>query len=84
MKREKRILSAILAVLMILMTAAMTACSNNNAETGKTENDPTTQTVDPTTVEVDDEEELSDLELRQRIPDNVPEMKFNGAELRVA
>ena len=76
MKREKRILSAILAVLMILMTAAMTACSNNNAETGKTENDPSTQTVDPTTVEVDDEEELSDYELRQRIPDNVNEMKL--------
>ncbi|MCR4905909.1 MAG: hypothetical protein K6A33_07495 [Clostridiales bacterium] len=83
MKLNKRILSAILAAMMILMSAAMTACSNNNAETGKNEDTPGAQNVTPTDVEAEPEEELSDYELRQRIPDNVPEMKFNGAELRV-
>ena len=81
---KKRIFSLILTALMLLSTALMTACSNNSAEeTNETAQSNTTAQV---SVETDDSvatEELSDYEQRQLIPDNLPDVKFNGADFRI-
>ena len=81
---KKRILSLILAALMLSSTALMTACSNNSAEN----NNETTQsnTTAQGSVETDESvnpEDLSDYEQRQLIPDNLPDVKYNGADYRI-
>ena len=81
--KKQRILSAILASLMLTSGAAMTACSNNSAngdsETTTTTNQPTATAEDAG----DDEENLTDAERRMRIPDNVPEYNFKGTDFVV-
>ncbi len=80
---KKRILSAILAVLMLSSAVLMSACSNSGQESKET---TPTATNDPS-VNVDEEvniDELSDLEQRALIPDDLPDQKFGGEEFRVA
>ena len=83
---KKKILSAILAALMLSSTALMTACSNNSAEenSGETTQQNTASDVTVTPEETDvSTDDLSDYEQRQLIPDNLPDVKYNGADYRV-
>ncbi|MBR5365961.1 MAG: hypothetical protein IK132_06945, partial [Clostridia bacterium] len=77
---KKRILSVILALLMI--APALTACSDKPAETGENPAaDPTASgAIEEVTPDVD---ELSALEQRQLIPDNLPDVKYNGRDYLV-
>ena len=78
---KKKILSALLAAL--LLSTSFTACSESKTETNT--DAPTSSEVvsaEPAAEEIA-EEELSDLELRQRISDDLPEMKWDGADFRV-
>ena len=80
---KKRIISAILAALML--TGTMTACGesavNTNDETNAAADDTNPTGADQTAEET--EEELTDLELRQRIPDDLPDVTYNGESFRV-
>lgn len=76
---KKRALCLILAALMLV---SVTACSetkdNSGSETKKTEN-ASTPNAGADVSESESEEELTDYEKRQLIPDNLPEITFNGA-----
>ena len=80
---KNRLMSVLLAALMLSSAFSMFACGESavNAEAG------TTQTTTTPTAgeagEVVNEEDLSDYEKRQLIPDNLPAVKFDGAEFRV-
>lgn len=81
---KKRILTALLAALMCQSIFTMTSCGESEVNSETTTNTQTTGTAaDEVVTEVDPEEELTDLERRQRIPDNLPDTKFDGAEFRV-
>ncbi len=67
----KRILSLILCGLILASTAAATACAEKD-DAGAESTTPAVQT------EAETEEELSDLEKRQRISDDLPDTKFDG------
>ena len=78
----KKILSALLAALMASSALLMSACSNS----GQDEKETTPQATSNPTADAQEEvneEELTDLELRQRIPDDLPEEKYGGEEFRV-
>ncbi|MBQ4590503.1 MAG: hypothetical protein IJB20_00575 [Clostridia bacterium] len=80
---KNRIMSALLAALMLSSAAAMSACGESEVNSETT---ATTDTTTPTAGEAAEEvveEELSDLERRQRIPDNLPDQKFDGEGFRV-
>ncbi len=74
----KRLLALILCLLMLLPSFA--ACSNK----GSNETVPAEQnTPSPSASEEIDESTLTDYERRQLIPDNLPEVTFNGRSYRV-
>lgn len=81
----KRNLSLLLSILM-LSSVAMTSCSDNG-DTEETKKQQTTQT-DNTTTEVGDsaeeEKELTELEKRAAIDDNLPDTTFGGKSFIVA
>ena len=76
---KKRVLSLLLAALFVVSVLA--SCS----ETGTTEEkDPAAQTAAPSSENTETaEEELSALEQRKRIPDNLPDVKFDGRDYLV-
>ncbi|MBE6724402.1 MAG: hypothetical protein E7576_04245 [Ruminococcaceae bacterium] len=77
---KKRILSLLLAAL--LCAPALAGCSNNSANPDETESAaPNVQT--PAAEAADTEEELSPLEQRARIPDNLPDSNFDGRDFTV-
>ena len=73
---------ALALLLAALMTApAFLACSNNSASGGKepaVSNVPAAVTAEPV-----DEENMTDYERRQLIPDNLPDITFDGRTYRV-
>ena len=79
---KKRILSAILAFLMLASAVLMSACSNSGQESKETTptatNDPGVNAGEEVNID-----ELSDLEQRALIPDDLPDKKFGGEEFRV-
>ena len=80
----KKLLSAALAVLMLLLPMLAAGCSNNNPTGTESETTPTaTNTPTTTTEEGETEGELSDLEQRRLIPDDLPDVNYGGAEFRV-
>jgi len=81
---KKRILSALMAALMLSSAAMLGACSNNAADNnGETTQNATNNPEEVTNPEEVNVEELSDLEQRQLIPDDLPEEKYGGEEFRV-
>lgn len=81
---KKRILSALMAALMLSSAAMLGACSNNAADNnGETTQNATNNPEAVTNPEEVNVEELSDLEQRQLIPDDLPEEKYGGEEFRV-
>ncbi len=80
---KKRILTLILALLMVL--PAFTACSesteNNDAAQENTAADA--PSAGEEVVAEETEAELSDAEARLAIPDNLPDQKFDGKEFRI-
>lgn len=75
----KKTISAILSAVLLL--SSITACGNsqNNKEETQNEN-PSAELA----VETENTEELSDYELRQQIPDNLPDVKFDGRDFRIS
>ena len=84
---KKKLLSGILAALMLSSSVLMSACSNNSPENTPEDTQPAANQQEVTPIETDEAEveidELSDLEQRQLIPDNVPEYNFNGTDFVV-
>ncbi|MBQ2726832.1 MAG: hypothetical protein IJF78_14100 [Clostridia bacterium] len=79
---KKRLLAAILAALMLM--PALAACSESNAGTNTDETKPAGSGADAAVTETEEpEKELTDLEKRQLIPDDLPDNKYDGAEFRV-
>ncbi|MBQ2726831.1 MAG: hypothetical protein IJF78_14095 [Clostridia bacterium] len=79
---KKRIMAAVLAAL--LSASAFTACSESNAGTNTDETQPAAMSTEAVVTETEEpEKELTDLEKRQLIPDNLPDTKYDGAEFRV-
>ncbi len=76
---KSKLMCAILAALML--TPALVSCGESEVNTETTATNTTTNTTATTETEVP-EEELTDYEKRQRIPDNLPENKYDGAEIR--
>ena len=80
---KKRILSVLMAILMLSSSVLLAACSDSNVNKDEeTEvaggNTPSTDSAEPVNTE-----ELSELEQRQLIPDDLPEADYNGDEFRV-
>ncbi len=80
---KNRLMSALLAALMLSSAVAMSACGESEVNSETTPAQNTTTPTSGEAVEEVPEEELTDLERRQRIPDNLPEQKFDGEEFRV-
>ena len=79
---SRKILSAILAAL--ILASSLTACSESNAGTNTDETKaPTAGNAAEGTETEEAEKELSDLEKRQLIPDDLPDKTWDGAEFRV-
>ena len=79
---KKRILSLLLASL--LGASVLAGCSNNSANPAETDNPVQTNAQTPSSDgAAEEEEELSPLEQRARIPDNLPENNFDGREFTV-
>ena len=79
---KKRILSLLLASL--LGASVLAGCSNNSANPAETDNPVQTNVQTPSSDGgAEEEEELSPLEQRARIPDNLPENNFDGREFTV-
>lgn len=76
-------MSALLAVLMLSSSFAMFACGESEVNSETTADQNTTTPNAGENAETVVEEELSDYEKRQLIPDNLPDTKFDGAEFRV-
>lgn len=81
---KKKITAMLLAALMcqaVVLTSCGESSVNSEKDVGSDVNtiDPSSDTV----TETENEEELSDYEKRQRIPDNLPDTKFDGEEFRV-
>jgi len=80
---KTKLMSALLAALMLSSAFSMFACGESEVNTETT---AATNTTTPTAGEAAEEvveEELSDYERRQRIPDNLPDQKFDGEGFRV-
>ncbi len=80
MKRTKQIAAALLA---LLSTASVLAACGSEPAVSDTATDAVTGGTDAATESVETES-LTDLQIRQRIPDNLPEMDFGGKEFRIA
>ncbi|MBO5127540.1 MAG: hypothetical protein J6D10_08225 [Clostridia bacterium] len=81
---KNRLMSVLLAALMLSSSFAMFACGESNVNTETQTANPTAST--PTagdTADVIDESKLTDYERRQLIPDNLPAVNYDGAEFRV-
>ena len=80
---KKRILAAILAAM--LLTPAFASCSESNAgtNTDETKSAGVTAETNPGADETVPEEELTDLERRQLIPDDLPDLTFDGRTFTV-
>lgn len=78
----KRTLSALLVILMLLSTAACSESKTNGDETEKTSAESETPISDESE-ELETEEELTEYEARQLIPDDLPDEKFDGRDFRV-
>ncbi len=81
----KRITCLILALLMLSVSAGMYSCGNGENETeGTTKEEETAPQAQDTETEAPetDEAELTDKEKRQLISDDLPEVTFDGAEIR--
>lgn len=78
---KKRILSLLLAAL--LCVPALASCSNNSADPAQDETAAAVNTQTPAADSEEVEEELSPLEQRARIPDNLPESNFDGRDFTV-
>jgi len=77
---KKRILSLLLCALLTAQT--LIACSETSA--GETEDTQPEASIPETAVPVEEETApLTDYELRQLIPDDLPDKTFDGAEFRV-
>lgn len=89
MNYKKRIVSAILTAVLLLQAVSMTSCSESKTDdsgkssetTGTTETAPNTDETDASVEEK--EEELSDYDKRQLIPDDLPEFNGDGRAFRV-
>jgi len=81
---KNRLMSVLLAALMLSSSFAMFACgeSNVNTETQTANTTASTPTAGDT-ADVIDESKLTDYERRQLIPDNLPAVNYDGAEFRV-
>lgn len=79
MKHTKNLAAGLLAFLTV--ASVMTSCAQDPAGTEQTTNAVTNA---DTAAETVDTAELTDLQLRQRIPDNLPENDFGGREFRIA
>ena len=81
---KNRLMSVLLAALMLSSSFAMFACGESNVNTeNQTAATNTTTPTSGDTEEVIDESKLTDYERRQLIPDNLPEVQYDGAEFRV-
>lgn len=81
---KKRFLTMLLAALMCSQAIAMTSCGESEVNSEKnTGSNEVGTSVDSANTDTEVEEELSDYEKRQRIPDNLPDVKFDGSEFRV-
>lgn len=79
---KKRVLAAILAAMMLVPTLA--SCSESNAGTNTDETKgASADTNNVGAEETVPEEELTDLQKRQLISDDLPDTKWDGAEFRV-
>ena len=77
---SKKILSAVLAAL--ILASSFAACSESNAGTNTDETKPAGGNDSVGDAAEAPEEELSDLEKRQLIPDDLPDKTWDGAEFR--
>lgn len=76
-------MSVLLAALMLSSAFSMFACGESTVNTEAGTSQTTTTPTAGEAGEVVNEEELSDYERRQLIPDNLPAVKYDGAEFRV-
>lgn len=77
----KRLFALILCAMMLAPTFA--SCSEKSQDGGETTASAENSAVPGTTDTVVDEAELTDYQKRQLIPDDLPDMNFDGAEFRV-
>ncbi|MBQ8369770.1 MAG: hypothetical protein IJY35_07305, partial [Clostridia bacterium] len=77
---KTKLLASVLALLML--ASSFTACSESNAGTNTDETNPAGGNESVSTDTSVPEEELTDLEKRQLIPDDLPDVTFNGEEFR--
>ena len=76
-------MSVLLAALMLASAATMLSCGENEVnKESNTANNTTNVTSTTDTDSTETEAELTDLERRQLIPDDLPDTKFDGDELR--
>lgn len=86
-RMKKRILSLLLAAL--LLAGSLASCSDGGSNTEETKNaGQETETETNTTTDVspsddDTTKELTSAEERQKLPDNLPEKNFNGRDFLV-
>ena len=81
----KRFISLLLA--LILASSAMISCSEskeNADEPPPAAADTTAQASDPSAESTAETEELTALQVRQAIPDELPEVKFDGRSFKLA
>ena len=77
---KKRGLCLILASLMLLTSVACSETKENSDN--KTDETTGAVSADTTTESTETEEQLSDYDKRQLIPDNLPDVKYGGQEFR--
>ena len=82
MKHTKNIAAALLAVLAA--SSVMTACGGSGDTGAGVVTDAVTGGADSTVETSADTAELTDLQIRQSIPDNLPEVDYGGREFRIA
>ncbi len=77
---KKRTFTLLLAALML--SQLLVSCSNNSSETESTPPSAKDTTPTETNTEVDTSD-MTEIEKRQLIPDDLPAVTFNGNEFRV-
>ena len=82
MKHTKNIAAALLALLAA--SSVMTACGGSGDTGAGVVTDAVTGGADSTVETSADTAELTDLQIRQSIPDNLPEVDYGGREFRIA
>ena len=78
---KTKLLASVLALLML--ASSFTACSESNAGTNTDETKPSGGNESVSADTSVPEEELTDLEKRQLISDDLPDVTYDGAEFRV-